>query len=71
MSEILNKILRRSQVLAMLGVSRSTMADWENPKSKRYRPDFPKKISLGANSIGYLESEINAYIEQLASQRIN
>ncbi len=43
MSEILNKILRRTQVLAMLGVSCSTMADWENPKSKRYRPDFPKK----------------------------
>jgi len=55
--------------MKMLGVSKSTFADWQNPKSKRYRPDFPKKIQLGVNSVGYLESEINSYIAKLAEAR--
>lgn len=60
------KIIRRLEAISRLGVSKSTFADWQNPKSKRYRPDFPKKIQLGANSVGYLESEINAFIQSLA-----
>lgn len=63
------KILRRLEVLALLGISKSTFADWQNPKSKRYRPDFPKKIQLGTNSVGYLESEVNAFIQSLADSR--
>lgn len=60
------KIIRRLETISRLGVSKSTFADWQNPKSNRYRPDFPKKIYLGANSVGYLESEINAFIQSLA-----
>ncbi|WP_324682525.1 helix-turn-helix transcriptional regulator [Bibersteinia trehalosi] len=63
------KIIRRLDVLSRLGISKSTFSDWQNPKSKRYRPDFPKKIRLGANSVGYLESEINAFIQSLADSR--
>lgn len=63
------KIIRRFDVLSRLGISKSTFSDWQNPKSKRYRPDFPKKIRLGANSIGYLESEINTFIQSLADSR--
>lgn len=65
------KILRRLEVLALLGISKTTFQDWQNPKSKRYRPEFPKKIQLGANSVGYLESEINAFIQSLADSRTN
>ena len=61
-----DRIIRRLDTMKMLGVSKSTLADWQNPKSKRYRPDFPKKIQLGVNSVGYLESEINSYIAKLA-----
>ncbi|QLB19568.1 helix-turn-helix transcriptional regulator [Mannheimia granulomatis] len=64
------KILRRLETISRLGVSKSTFQDWQNPKSKRYRPDFPKKIQLGANSVGYLESEINAFIQSLADSRV-
>ncbi|MFY1028240.1 hypothetical protein CFY87_06135 [Actinobacillus seminis] len=64
-----DRIIRRLEVLKMLGVGKSTFADWQNPKSTRYRPDFPQKIQLGANSVGYLESEITAYIAKLASDR--
>ena len=64
-----DRIIRRLDTMKMLGVSKSTIADWQNPKSKRYRPDFPKKIQLGVNSVGYLESEINSYIAKLAEAR--
>lgn len=63
------KIIRRLEVLSRLGISKSTFSDWQNPKSKRYRPDFPKKIQIGANSVGYLEREINAFIQSLADSR--
>lgn len=63
------RIIRRIEAMKRLGVSKSTFADWQNPKSKRYRHDFPQKIQLGENSVGYLESEINAYIAKLAANR--
>lgn len=64
-----DRIMRRKEAIALLGVGKSTFADWQNPNTKRYRPDFPKKIQLGANSVGYLESEITAYIAKLANNR--
>lgn len=63
------RILRPIHARQKLGVGKTTFQDWQNPKSKRYRPDFPKKIRLGANSVGYLESEINAFIQSLADSR--
>ena len=69
MQAMADRILRRNEVLKMLGIGRTTLADWQNPKSGRYRPDFPKKIPLGTNAVGYLESEINAFIQRLASNR--
>lgn len=64
-----DRIIRRKEAITLLGVGKSTFADWQNPKTNRYRPDFPKKIQLGANSVGYLESEIMAYISKLAESR--
>ena len=64
-----DRILRRNEVLKMLGIGRTTLADWQNPKSNRYRPDFPQKIPLGTNAVGYLESEINVFIQRLANNR--
>lgn len=63
------RIIRPLHARQKLGVGKTTFSDWQNPKSKRYRPDFPKKIQLGANSVGYLESEINAFIQSLANSR--
>ena len=64
-----DRIVRRNEVLKMLGIGRTTLTDWQNPKSARYRPDFPKKIPLGTNAVGYLESESNAVIQRLANNR--
>lgn len=64
------KLLRPKEVIEKLGISKSTFYDWQNKKSKsRYKPDFPKPVNLGINSVGYLESEIDEFIVKLLEQR--
>lgn len=59
-------ILRRKDVSERLQLSRSTIYDRMNPKSPRYDPHFPKPLRLGPKAVGWLESELNAYVQQLA-----
>jgi len=49
-------ILRRKQVEAQTGLSRSTIYARVNDGS------FPPPISLGAKAVGWLQSEIEAWI---------
>jgi len=48
-----------------LSVSRSTVYNWMNPKSKYYRPEFPKPIKISTSAIGWLESDIQGFIDGL------
>jgi predicted DNA-binding transcriptional regulator AlpA len=41
------KIIRLKRVIELTGLSRSTIYDRINPKSKRYDISFPKSIKLG------------------------
>ena len=63
------RFIRAKEGAARFGVSVGTWWNLNNPKSRHYRPDFPKPIKIAANSTGWLESEISAYIEQLAATR--
>ncbi|APE78802.1 TPA: AlpA family phage regulatory protein [Escherichia coli] len=45
-----------------MGISRSTIYDWLNPKSPRYDGTFPKQKRLGRQSVGWLESELNEWV---------
>lgn len=56
------KILRISAVMAKLGIARSTIYDWINPKSKRYDPTFPKQRKLGKQSVGWLEEDLDNWL---------
>ncbi|EHP6081073.1 helix-turn-helix transcriptional regulator [Providencia huaxiensis] len=58
------KILRMRAVAAKLGIARSTIYDWLNAKSPRHDPAFPKPYSLGKQSVGWLESELDEWILQ-------
>ncbi|GHT94712.1 hypothetical protein AGMMS49545_16450 [Betaproteobacteria bacterium] len=49
-------ILRRKQVQARTGLSRSTIY------LKTSEGEFPKPISLGARAVGWIESEIDAWL---------
>lgn len=58
------KVLRLPGVVSKLGISRSTIYDWLNAKSPRHDPAFPKPYSLGKQSVGWLESEVDEWILQ-------
>ncbi|EFC5438447.1 TPA: AlpA family phage regulatory protein [Escherichia coli] len=47
-----------------MGIARSTIYDWINPKSPRYDGTFPKQLRLGNQSVGWLESEVDQWILQ-------
>ena len=64
-----NTVLRADDTARALGVSRATIWNWVNPKSRHYRPDFPRPFKISANATGWLASEIDDYIGKLAAKR--
>lgn len=64
----INRIIRAKSVANTLSVSQTTVWNWCNPKSRHYRPDFPKPFKVTERVTGWLESDISAYVEQLAQQ---
>ena len=50
-------ILRRPDVEARTGLSRSTIYDWMK------RGEFPQPVALGARLVGWRESDIEAWLE--------
>lgn len=58
-------ILRRKQVENCTGLSRSTIYAKFTPNPKRpgdFDPTFPKPVSLGAKAVGWLQHEIDAWL---------
>ncbi|AJJ06882.1 helix-turn-helix transcriptional regulator [Yersinia pseudotuberculosis] len=56
------RILRLKDVMKKMGISRSTIYDWLNPKSPRYDETFPKQKRLGRKSVGWLESDLDKWL---------
>ena len=56
-----SKILRPKELCELLNIGMSTLYDWQ------HRSDFPQKIRLGKNAVGWFESEIHEFLE---SQKI-
>ncbi len=60
-------VLRLRKVVERLGISRSTIYDWMNPRSPRHDPTFPLPIKLSGSSnrgaVGWLESDICWWID--------
>ena len=58
-------ILRRKQVEARTGLSRSSIYARISPNPNRpgdYDPTFPKPVSLGAKAVGWVEAEVDAWL---------
>lgn len=47
-----NRILRRREVLALVGIGQSTMYDW------MARGEFPRPVVLGPKMVGWREGDI-------------
>lgn len=56
------KMLKLNAVVEKCQISRSTIYDKLNIKSKRYDPDFPIPRKLGSQSVAWLENEINHWL---------
>ena len=52
-----SKILRRAEVLALIGVSNVTLWRWVKENH------FPSQVILGPGSVGWLASDVEAWIE--------
>ena len=63
MSDVSPKILRRPAVEAITGLSRSTI--YQHKKEGT----FPKPIRLGRKAVGWIESEIFAWLEARIAER--
>lgn len=63
------RILRIKTVIQMTGLSRSSIYEKINPHSSYYEPQFPRPISLGASAIGWVEHEVQAWINQRIQDR--
>ena len=64
-------VLRAKDVARKTGLSLSAVWYKTNPKHRLHDPEFPKPFKVSANATGWLESEINDYIKQLAERRRN
>ena len=60
----MSKILRVKELARYLSGSRSSMYNLMDAKSKYYKADFPKPISLSLRAKGWLKSEVEAYLER-------
>lgn len=65
------RILRIKQLSTIIGLARSTIYDRLNPKSPRHDPSFPKPIKLGMTSIGWLQTEVDQWIQSKVSERVS
>ena len=62
-SSNVSTIIRRKELETRTGLSRTAIYDKLNVKSPRHDATFPTQISLGGDSVGWVESEVNAWIE--------
>lgn len=56
-------ILRLKQLMARIQLCRSSVYGRLDPKSRQYDATFPKPIKLGASAVGWIEEEIQTWIE--------
>lgn len=58
-----NKILRLPEVMSLTGLSRSTIY------LRISQDQFPQSVSLGPRAVGWLEAEVDAWLEARVAQR--
>jgi len=57
------RVLRRKELRAKVGLHPATIGRMEA------KGQFPKRVRLGPNSIGWLENEVDDFLKKLAAQR--
>jgi prophage regulatory protein len=64
------RLLRRREVQARLGLSRSTIyAKLHGSRPGELDPTFPKPIKIGPRAVAWIESEVEAWLAEQAAKR--
>ena len=63
------RILNIKAVIEITALSRSTIYEMMNPKSKYYDSTFPKPVRLTEIRVGWVSQEINDWLELKIAQR--
>lgn len=58
-----DRVMRKKEVLAVVGLS--DVSVWRQERAGT----FPRRIKLGGNSVGWLQSEILGWLEERAAAR--
>ena len=61
------KLLRATQVCNKLNISKTTLYAKLDKSSKYYDPHFPRQIFIGANSVAWIEQQIDSWISSKLS----
>ena len=64
-----HNVLRIDDVCRKCGICRSMVWAKLNPKDRRHDAAFPQPFRLSLKAVGWLESEIDAWIEQRAKRQ--
>lgn len=64
-----NTVLTVDGVIKKTSLGRSSIYSRLNKSSRMYDPSFPRQIFLGPRRVGWLESEVEAWLETQAMQR--
>lgn len=59
------RMLKLRDVTNKCQISRSTIYDKLDQKSKRHDPTFPKPRKLGMNSVAWVENEVEQWLKNL------
>ena len=57
------RILRLRECLELVGVSRSSWFDINNPASPRHDASCPRRVKIGIRSVGWFEHELLDWLE--------
>lgn len=56
------KVIRQPELTIITGLSRSTLADIQNPKSPRFDPTFPPRVRLGVRAVGWFIADVLGWL---------
>ncbi|MCG7589579.1 MULTISPECIES: AlpA family transcriptional regulator [unclassified Halomonas] len=62
-------LLRLKQVIAITGLSRSSIYSMLDEDSSSYDPDFPKQVKIGKKSVAWVENEVDQWIVKRIAAR--
>lgn len=57
------RLIRKPELMSMIGLSDATI--WRMERAGK----FPRRVQIGGNSVGWLQSEVNDWLQSKAAER--